>query len=445
MESLKINADFVGSRIVYDLPSTVFSNITSLHLESLKGDDLAYVLEQATQLNHLTLNNVNDTNIKRVFEKYLNRLQSFMWDSSLPTQMAFPLDPYILSTFSVVLYQLSDLLVFIVHIPQLKHLKLYMFENFSVDEAERLRLLQMIKSTDMNMLSNIETFMFMSRINFTPWSIFVRLVRSMIRLRTLSFDYFIRSAPPPHNVHRYTEIDDDENWNSSAADYLSTVLQSLKELINISFRLSIHDCDEKPNESRCFIVSAKDESDIGEFARLSRCFPKIQRLIIQWPRSISPPQFQGIAQPLMHCGVFATCSTTSGGLFSRMLPFLPKLRVIELWGGIDQLTALATFQSSTLVRLNVFSWIDASIDFLDETYFPSLQFLFIFLFNEAASDEILRIERTIERSFTHLPNLISLHYYSFKTNYDFTHIIKPSQYSSFHNVHIENNRIIVWK
>ncbi|CAF1929741.1 unnamed protein product [Rotaria magnacalcarata] len=303
----------------------------------------------------------------------------------------------------------------------------------------------MIKSTDMNMLSNIETFMFMSRINFTPWSIFVRLVRSMIRLRTLSFDYFIRSAPPPHNVHRYTEIDDDENWNSSAADYLSTVLQSLKELINISFRLSIHDCDEKPNESRCFIVSAKDESDIGEFARLSRCFPKIQRLIIQWPRSISPPQFQGIAQPLMHCGVFATCSTTSGGLFSRMLPFLPKLRVIELWGGIDQLTALATFQSSTLVRLNVFSWIDASIDILDETYFPSLQFLFIFLFNEAASDEILRIERTIERSFTHLPNLISLHYYSFKTNYDFTHIIKPIQYSSFHNVHIENNRIIVWK
>ncbi|CAF5182253.1 unnamed protein product, partial [Rotaria magnacalcarata] len=88
------------------------------------------------------------------------------------------------------------------------------------------------------------------------------------------------SAPPPHNVHRYTEIDDDENWNSSAADYLSTVLQSLKELINISFRLSIHDCDEKPNESRCFIVSAKDESDIGEFARLSRCFPKVSICII---------------------------------------------------------------------------------------------------------------------------------------------------------------------
>ncbi|CAF4851940.1 unnamed protein product [Rotaria socialis] len=250
MQSLKINADFVGSRIVYDLPSTVFSNITSLHLKSLKGDDLAYVLEQATQLNRLYLSDVNDTNIKRVFEKYLHRLQSFMCDSSLPTQMAFPLDPYILSTFSVPLYQLSDLLVFIVHIPQLKHLKLYMFENFSVDEAERLRLLQMIKSTDMNMLSNIETFTFISRINFIPWSIFVRLVRSMIRLRTLSFDYFIRSAPPPHNVHRYTEIDDDENWNSSAADYLSTALQSLKELINISFRLCIHDCDEKPNESR---------------------------------------------------------------------------------------------------------------------------------------------------------------------------------------------------
>ncbi|CAM4965615.1 unnamed protein product [Rotaria socialis] len=138
MESLKTDADFVGSRIVYDLPSTIFSNITSLHLESLKGDDLAYVLEQTTQLNHLTLNNVNDTNIKRVFEKYLHRLQSFICDSSLPTQMTFPVDPYILSTFSVVLYQLSDLLVFIVNMPQLQHLKLDMFENYTVDEAERL-------------------------------------------------------------------------------------------------------------------------------------------------------------------------------------------------------------------------------------------------------------------------------------------------------------------
>ncbi|CAM4939502.1 unnamed protein product [Rotaria socialis] len=103
-----------------------------------QGDDLAYVLEQTTQLNHLTLNNVNDTNIKRVFEKYLHRLQSFICDSSLPTQMTFPVDPYILSTFSVVLYQLSDLLVFIVNMPQLQHLKLDMFENYTVDEAERL-------------------------------------------------------------------------------------------------------------------------------------------------------------------------------------------------------------------------------------------------------------------------------------------------------------------
>jgi hypothetical protein len=36
MESLKINADFVGSGIVYDLPSTVFSNISSLHIHSLQ-------------------------------------------------------------------------------------------------------------------------------------------------------------------------------------------------------------------------------------------------------------------------------------------------------------------------------------------------------------------------------------------------------------------------
>ncbi|CAF1326805.1 unnamed protein product, partial [Rotaria sordida] len=138
----------------------------------------------------------------------------------------------------------------------------------------------------------------------------------------------------------------------------------------------------------------------------------VQDLNMRMWRSTSPPLFQGTAQPLMHCWSLSTCLTTPGMYLSHILPFLPKLRVINLFGGIDQLIALAKFRLSTLIQLNVFDWIDASIDFLDETYFPSLQFLSIILYKETTTDEVLRIERTIERSFTHLPNLISLHYYS---------------------------------
>ncbi|CAF3952926.1 unnamed protein product [Rotaria sordida] len=69
----------------------------------------------------------------------------------------------------------------------------------------------------------------------------------------------------------------------------------------------------------------------------------------------------------------------------------------------------------------------------------------VWTYPEITTDEVLRIERTIERGFTHLSNLISLHYYSSMTNYDFTQIIKPNQYTCFFNVHIEQTRIIVWK
>ncbi|CAF4479775.1 unnamed protein product, partial [Rotaria sp. Silwood2] len=458
MELLKINADFVGSRIVYDLPSTVFSKISSLHLHSLQDADLTYVLEQATQLNNLTLNNVNDTSINLVFKRYLHRFQLFTCDSSLPAQVSFALHPYILSSFSGFFLQLSDLLLFIVHMPQLKHLKLHLFDNYNVDEAERLRLLQMIKSDEINILANIESFAFISRVNFIPWSIFVRLVRSMIRLRTLFFDYTLQWAPSPDDIYRYIEIDD-ENWNSSAANYLSINLQFLNKLIHVSFRLLILGCYEKPNEIRwnssfwprskwvfdpvsqysyfytlpwpkdcnynlqlydqidsiksnhsvkkSTFIPDKHEYVIGEFARLSQCFPKVEDLNMEMWCSTSPPLFQGVAQPLMHCWSLSTCLTTPGMYLSHILPFLPKLRVINLFGGIDQLIALAKFRSSTLIQLNAFDWIDASIDFLDETYFPSVQFLSIILYKETTTDEVLRIERTIERSFTHLPNLIS--------------------------------------
>jgi hypothetical protein len=127
------------------------------------------------------------------------------------------------------------------------------------------------------------------------------------------------------------------------------------------------------------------------------------------------------------------------------LPFLPKLNVVNIYGGIDQLTALATFRSSTLIELTVLNWIDASVDILDEIYFPHLQFLRINLYQKTTTGEILRIERTIKQSFDHLPNLISLHYYSSMNNYDFTQTIRPNQYSCFFNVHIEKKRIIIWK
>ncbi|CAF1467739.1 unnamed protein product [Rotaria sordida] len=147
----------------------------------------------------------------------------------------------------------------------------------------------------------------------------------------------------------------------------------------------------------------------------------------------------------MHCWCLSTSLTTSEIYLSRVLPFLPKLRVVTRYGGIDQLTALATYRSSTLIQLNVLSWIDASVDILHETYFPNLQLLSINLYQQTTISEIIRIERTIEQSFAHLSNLISLHYYSLMTNYDFTQTIKPNRYSCFFNIHTEKTRIIIWK
>jgi hypothetical protein len=221
----------------------------AIELFFVKEEDLIYVLEQATQLTHLTLIDINDTSINLVFKRYLHRLESFSCDTSLSSQMTFSSHPYMLSTFSAYLTQLSDLLLFIVHMSQLKHLKIHLFDNYDVGEAEHLRLLQMIKSVEMNSLVNIQSFTFISRINSIPWSIFVRLVRAMIRLRALFFDYVVKWAPSPDDLYRYIEIDD-ENWNSSSADYLANALQLLKELIHVSFRLFIIEYYEKPNENR---------------------------------------------------------------------------------------------------------------------------------------------------------------------------------------------------
>jgi len=131
------------------------------------------------------------------------------------------------------------------------------------------------------------------------------------------------------------------------------------------------------------------------------------RLSLQW--------ILYIPQSLMHRWCLSTSLTTSGIYLSRILPFLPKVREVTIFGGIDQITALATYRSSSLIQLNVLSWIDASIDILHETYFPNLEFLTINLYQETTTVEIIRIERTIEQSFAHLPNLISLHYYSLMT------------------------------
>jgi hypothetical protein len=147
----------------------------------------------------------------------------------------------------------------------------------------------------------------------------------------------------------------------------------------------------------------------------------------------------------MHCWSLWVCLTTSGIYLSHILPFLPKVRVVTTFGVIDQLTALAKYRSSTLIQLNVLSWTDESVDILDENNFSNLQFLSINLYQETTTGEMIRIKRTIEQSFAHLPNLISLRYYSSKTNHDFTETIKSNQYSCFFNVHIEKTRIILWK
>jgi hypothetical protein len=124
----------------------------------------------------------------------------------------------------------------------------------------------------------------------------------------------------------------------------------------------------------------------------------------------------------MHCWCLSISLATSGIHLSRILPFLAKLREVTIFGGIDQLTALAAYRSSTFIQLSVLSWINPSSDILHESYFPNLEFLTINLYRETTTGEIIRIERTIEQSFAHLPNLISLHYYSLMTNYDYTYL-----------------------
>ncbi|CAF3929530.1 unnamed protein product [Rotaria sordida] len=113
--------------------------------------------------------------------------------------------------------------------------------------------------------------------------------------------------------------------------------------------------------------------------------------ILSWS-STSSPLFQGVPQSLMDCWYFSTSLTTPGIYLSRILSFLPKLRVVTIYGGIDQLTALATYRSSTLIQLIVLSWIDTSVNILHEIYFPNLQFLSINLYQKTNIGEIIRIE-----------------------------------------------------
>ena len=133
--------------------------------------------------------------------------------------------------------------------PQLKHLKLNLCTCDDVDEAERRRLFQMIKSDEMKNLTSVQSFSLISYVKKIPWAIFVQLVKSMDRLHFLLFDYIVEWAPPPIDARQYVEILDD-NWNLSAANYLSNALESLNELINVSFHLIIAECQGEPDKSR---------------------------------------------------------------------------------------------------------------------------------------------------------------------------------------------------
>ncbi len=162
-------------------------------------------------------------------------------------------------------------------------------------------------------------------------------------------------------------------------------------------------------------------------------------------RSITSPPFHGIAQSLMHCSSLTTDESTPGLFLSHILPYLPRLREVSMCGDIDQLFALAKFQSSTIILLIMMKWTNESIDFLKEQCFPTLRHLSINLFEKITDDEILCLERTIEQSFTHLPNLISLHYYNLMTIHDFSRIIQTNRYTHFFNVHKEKSRVVIWK
>jgi hypothetical protein len=162
-------------------------------------------------------------------------------------------------------------------------------------------------------------------------------------------------------------------------------------------------------------------------------------------RSITSPPFHGIAQSFLHCSSLSIDESTPGYFLARILPYLPSLREVIMFGDIDQLFALATFRSSTIIMLSLTKWTNESIAFLREQYFPSLQHLSINLFEEVTDNEIEYLEQTIEQSFTHLPNLITLHYYNFKTIHNFSCAIQTNRYTHFFHVHKEESRVIIWK
>ena len=170
-----------------------------------------------------------------------------------------------------------------------------------------------------------------------------------------------------------------------------------------------------------------------------------QHLKIEVQRSITSPSFNGVAQSLIHCRCLSIDESTPGFFLARILPYLPNLRQVTMLGDIDQLFALATFRSSTILLLSLMKWTKESIDFLYEPCFPNLQHLFLNLFEKRKCDEIQLLEETIEQSFIRLPILISLHYSNIMTSQNFSHGIQTHRYTHFFHVHQEKSRVIVWK
>lgn len=176
-------------------------------------------------------------------------MESFSCDNLLPVRMKFCEHPYELTNLSISLIRLSLLASIIDRVPQLKYLKVNLCTCDDVDKEERRRLFQMIKSDQMKHFTTLQSFSLISYVKMIPWIIFVQLVKSMDRLNFLFFDYIVEWAPSPTDARRYAEIID-ENWNSSAANYLSDALESLHQLINVSFHLIISECEEEPDKSR---------------------------------------------------------------------------------------------------------------------------------------------------------------------------------------------------
>ncbi|CAF1483190.1 unnamed protein product [Didymodactylos carnosus] len=228
--SMSINGNFMdGCQLRKIFHNLSFSKLKKLKLLCvLEPDDFELCFKQTSNLTDLTVNNVNESAAEQfssVIYKYLHTLTKFECRDKLNLKLNANCH-YSLTTVTLCLQSICDLWILFNYLPWLECLQIGFNFEYKMNDDECSRFESCYNGSLVHeLVPRLTHFKMISTMPQIDYSIFDRVIQSMIYLQSLSFDYRVHVS---RSYHR-----------SVSGLQLAQTLYPLANLTHLEFRLSV--------------------------------------------------------------------------------------------------------------------------------------------------------------------------------------------------------------